>query len=74
MLERKLSRREFLRATSVAAVGGMLAACVPATPAPAPEKPAAAPTPAPAKPLTVKFWTFWGGFEEMHDAWNVGLE
>ncbi|MCS7221095.1 MAG: substrate-binding domain-containing protein [Anaerolineae bacterium] len=72
MLTDRLSRREFLKVASAAAMGSMLAACVPpATPAPVPEKPAAAPTPAPAQPLTVNFWTFWGGFEEMHDEWKA---
>src|SRR5512146_2066395 len=45
MVSRKLSRRDFLRMTSVAAAGTVISACAPATPAAAPATSTAMPIP-----------------------------
>ena len=62
----RLSRRDFLRLSSLAGAGAALAACAqpPAAPAPveATKAPApAAPKPAEQKPATIRFWHHWGG-------------
>ncbi|MCD6289294.1 MAG: twin-arginine translocation signal domain-containing protein [Anaerolineae bacterium] len=69
MLDRKLSRRDFLKGVSGVVAGGMLAACAPPA-TPVSQKPAEAPAKSEAKLTPIKFWTFWGGFEEMHEDWK----
>jgi hypothetical protein len=62
MLEKKLSRRQFLRAAAIGAAGGLLAACAPQTPAPIGEgeqQPVAA-VPE-AQGTLVRLWSSWGG-------------
>ncbi len=61
-----LSRRQFLRGATLAAAGGLLAACAPSAPAPA-AAPAAEgqaaeqPAPAPAGGKVIQYWFGWGG-------------
>ena len=64
MTSERLSRREFLRIGTVAAAGGVLAACAPSTPeAIREEEPA--PTKAPtAEPVVLEWWRWGGGTEE----------
>ncbi|GAB4513221.1 MAG: hypothetical protein Kow0047_24790 [Anaerolineae bacterium] len=70
MSHRTLSRRTFLKGLSAIVAGGAIAACAPPA-APAEEKPAEAPAPAEAALTPIKLWTFWGGFEDMHDEWKA---
>ena len=60
-MSKKLNRRDFLRLGSMAAAGGMIAACAPKqTDAPAGEPTKAAPTAVPEKEgVELQFWIFW---------------
>ena len=77
--KKNLTRRDFLKLTTVVSTGALVAACAPAAPAPAaPAAPAAkaeptkaaaaaAPTAAPAAkaPITVRLWVAWGNMNKL---------
>lgn len=70
--KKHLTRRDFLKLTTVVSTGAVVAACAPSAPAPAapakqePAKPAA-PTAAPAakEPITVRLWVAWGNMNKL---------
>jgi multiple sugar transport system substrate-binding protein len=73
-MSKKLNRRDFLRLGSMAAAGGMIAACTPkATEAPAAQAtkaPAtAAPTPEP-EGIEIQYWVFWGQLADVYPLWQ----
>ena len=76
--KKHLTRRDFLKLTTVVSTGAVIAACAPAAPAPAAPAPAApakaaepakpaAPTAAPAAktPITVRLWVAWGNLNKL---------
>ena len=77
--KKNLTRRDFLKLTTVVSTGALVAACAPAAPAPAaPAAPAAkaeptkaaaaaAPTAAPAAkaPINVRLWVAWGNMNKL---------
>jgi ABC-type glycerol-3-phosphate transport system substrate-binding protein len=69
------SRRDFLRMSALTAAGAALAGCAQPTPEMTPEAaeemPEPTEPPAQAESITIVFWTFWGGFEEMLDDWKA---
>jgi maltose-binding protein MalE len=74
MIEKKLSRREFLHISALTAAGVALAGCQPAAtePPPAEVEEPAAPTEAPAEPegKVIQYWFSWGNFLPV---WEEGL-
>lgn len=81
--KKNLTRRDFLKLTTVVSTGALVAACAPQAPAPqaptaqapAAKAPAAqaAPTQAPAakEPITVRLWVAWGNMNQLFqdEAW-----
>jgi hypothetical protein len=75
--KKNLTRRDFLKLTTVISTGALVAACAPSAPAPAaPAAPAAkaaptavgaAPTAAPAAtaPITARLWVAWGNMNKL---------
>jgi hypothetical protein len=74
MIEKKLSRREFLHISALTAAGVALAGCQPTAtePPPAEVEEPAAPTEAPPEPegKVIQYWFSWGNFLPV---WEEGL-
>jgi len=78
MAEKKLSRRDFLRLSTLAAAGATLAACAPqtATPAAVPaaeELPETVVVPAAEEGVTIQYWVFWSAYGGVVDDFKPAL-